>query len=74
MKTLLITKPRLAGRLFRAGYKGEETINPFRPDLKAWEFKLDERAKELINDFYDESRKPMPTSLKNWIVGKQEDD
>lgn len=38
MKTKLITRPSLAAKLMAAGFKGNQSINPWSPDRTAWVF------------------------------------
>lgn len=38
MKTKLITRPSIAAKLMAAGFKGNQTINPWSPDRTAWVF------------------------------------
>lgn len=37
-KTKLITRPSIAAKLMAAGFKGNQTINPWSPDRTAWVF------------------------------------
>ena len=38
MKTKLITRPSIAAKLMAAGFKGNQTLNPWSPERTAWEF------------------------------------
>ena len=38
MKTKLITRPSIAAKLMAAGFKGNQTINPWSPERTAWVF------------------------------------
>lgn len=37
-KTKLITRPSIAAKLMTAGFKGNQTINPWAPEYSAWLF------------------------------------
>ena len=37
-KTKLITRPSIAAKLMTAGFKGNQTINPWSPERTAWVF------------------------------------
>ena len=38
MKTKSITRPSIAAKLMAAGFKGNQTINPWAPEYSAWLF------------------------------------
>lgn len=66
MKTCVITRPKLAGRLIKAGHEASETINPFKPNYVAWEFVLDDDAVQIIKEYYDSIGCPVPKAVKEW--------
>lgn len=66
MKTYVVTRPKLAGRLIKAGHEANETINPFKPDYVAWEFVLDDDAVKIIKEYYESIGKPVPKIVISW--------
>lgn len=52
-KNKLITRPELASMLMQRGYTAEIGVNPYKPELTAWTFDLDEKGNQIVKDFYD---------------------
>lgn len=66
MKTFIVTRPKLAGRLLAAGHQGIKTVNPFMPTFDAWEFVLDEETVAVIRDYYEFIQCPLPKAIERW--------
>lgn len=62
----VVTRPRLAGRLIRAGHKAVETANPFKPEFDAWEFELDNNSVKVIREYYESINHVVPAKIKRW--------
>lgn len=65
-KVFAVTRPNLAGRLIMEGYTARETVNPYKTDFRAWEFRLDDRAAKIIRDYYKEIGKKAPWVIEHW--------
>ena len=52
-KEKLVTRPELASILMQAGYEARIGVNPYKPELSAWTFSLDENGIKIMKDFYD---------------------
>ena len=51
MKTKLITRPSIAAKLMAAGFKGNQTINPWSPERTAWEFDKCDAMMEIVTQY-----------------------
>lgn len=52
-KQKLITRPELASILMQRGYEAIVGKNPYKPNLTAWTFSLDEAGDQIVKAFYD---------------------
>lgn len=52
-KQKLITRPELASMLMQRGYTADIGVNPYKPNLTAWTFVLDEEGDQIVKAFYD---------------------
>lgn len=56
------TRPQLAEKLIRRGFKPERTINPWSPDRAAWRFDITPELVTFVKSFYKDIGKPLPGS------------
>lgn len=56
------TRPHLAEKLIRRGFKPERTINPWSPERAAWRFDVTPELATFVETFYKELGKPLPGS------------
>ena len=62
-ETYLCTRPKLAARLISAGYPCLDVVNPWHPELDAWEFPMGNGLEDIVAAFYREIGKPIPATL-----------
>jgi hypothetical protein len=58
------TRPQLAEKLIRRGFKPEYTVNPWSPDRAAWRFDITPELATFVESFYREIGKPLPGSTE----------
>lgn len=58
------TRPQLAEKLIRRGFKPERAINPWSPDRAAWRFDITPELATLVGAFYKNIGKPLPGSTE----------
>ncbi len=56
------TRPQLAEKLIKRGFKPKCTINPWSPDRAAWKFDITPELATLVKSFYAGIGKPLPGS------------
>ena len=62
--SIIVTRPTLASQLMDAGIAGEIVSNPWKPNLSAWLFPINDQSREIITAYYREIGKPVPLSVK----------
>ncbi len=62
------TRPQLAEKLIRRGFKPERTINPWSPDRAAWRFSVSSELVAVVKEFYAGIGKPLPESTARAFV------
>ena len=63
----LCTRPRLAGRLMQAGYRGKVIANPWTPVWSAWEFPKTKPICEIVADYYQEIHEHIPQAVAEFL-------
>ena len=58
------TRPQLAEKLIRRGFKPEYTVNPWSPDRAAWRFDITPELVTFVKAFYENIGKPLPGSTE----------
>lgn len=58
------TRPQLAEKLIRRGFKAERTINPWSPNRAAWRFDITPELVAFVKAFYENIGKPLPGSTE----------